>query len=192
MFIYLFICSRFLFRLTCLCSLNCYIWYSLTATPVKNGNFVQYVCMYTFFKHILMSAGLHPFYYTKNKKNAIIDLCFSFDATHVERLYHIFRSCIKSSALKGELSQGMSCVLWSCVLNAGFDVPPLCWAADVCAYFFIFALGLACRLIRPVHLHFLQHCTVWGKIQCVVADKNQLLPKFLACVAKLYSYLRSH
>lgn len=83
--------------------------------------------------HVCWLASLC--YTSKNTKNAIVDLCFSFDATHAERLYHVFRSCIKSGALKGELSQGMSRIPWSCVL-AGFDVYSLCRAAHVCAHIF--------------------------------------------------------
>lgn len=81
-----------------------------------------------------MSARSHAYKkkLLKIRKTPIVDLCFSFIATHVERLYGIFRSCIKSSALKGELSRGMSCILWSYVL-AGFDVYSLCRAAGVCA-----------------------------------------------------------
>lgn len=92
------------------------------------------VCVCSFCEHICMSARSHAYKkkLLKIRKTPIVDLCFSFIATHVERLYGIFRSCIKSSALKGELSRGMSCILWSYVL-AGFDVYSLCRAAGVCA-----------------------------------------------------------
>ena len=89
-------------------------------------------------------------------ENAVIDLCFSFDATHVERLRHVFRSCIKSSALKGELSQGMSCIPRSCVFDAGFDVYSLCRAADVCAHFSgdVVHRGLECQYNQIVKFSY--------------------------------------
>lgn len=44
-------------------------------------------------------------------ENTMIDLYSLFDCTHVERLYRVFRSCINSSAIKGEFARRISCFL---------------------------------------------------------------------------------